>query len=245
MSQNSLVPVDLSQLPSTQMFDDDVYDGIAQSATFLARLQLYTKGKAIDKGLISPGHYGIPESGDEITDLGVSINVLVLARRPKAVDMSDSDAIITSYDPNSPEFKRIADKSLEKESNCMYGPSFLVIERNNWQRPLEFFCGTKSTRAEAKKIYQFLPVSAEQIKKRGLKDVEPQGPQPAMLTVRFVEKGKYSWHVPVASKCTTPFTKMLPIERLSDEIRKFCEAKTDGVERVEEEEAPKKGKRAR
>ncbi len=244
MSENSLVPVDLSQLPSTQMFNDDVYDGIAQSATFLARLQLYTKGKAIDKGLIGPGHYGIPESGDEITDLGTSINVIVLARRPKAVDMSDSDAIITSYDPNSPEFKRIADKSLEKESNCMYGPSFLVVEQANWQRPLEFFCGTKSTRAEAKKIYPFLSVSAEQIEARGLKGVKPQGPQAMTLTVRFVEKGKYSWHVPVANKCTTPFTKMLPIEKLAEEISKFINAKADDIEKVEEAPAGK-GRRAR
>lgn len=234
MSKNEMVPLDLSQLPACQMGSDDVYDGIAQNATFLSRLQLYTKGKAIDRSLIRPGRYGIPESADEITDLGDSINVIVLARRPKAVDMSDSDCIITSFDPNSAEFKRIADKSLEKESNCMYGPSFLVIEQNNWQRPLEFFCGTKSTRAEAKKIYPFLPLSAEQIEARSLKDEKPHGPLAMTLTVRFVEKGKYSWHVPVASKCTTPFTKLLSNERLIEEIVKFTTAKADDVEKVPE-----------
>jgi hypothetical protein len=216
------------------MGNDDVYDSIAQSASFLGRLQLYTKGKAIDKGLIKPGHYGIPESADEITDLGVSIDVLVLARRPKAVDMSDSDAIITSFDPDSAEFKRIAARSLEKESNCMYGPSFLVIERNNPLRPLEFFCGTKSTRAEAKKIYPFLPLSQDDIDRRGIKDEKPRGPQAMTLTVRFVEKGKWSWHVPVANKCTTPFTKLLAAERLVEEINKFVTAKADEVEKVEE-----------
>jgi len=99
---------------------------------------------------------------------------------------------------------------------------------------LEFFCGTKSSRAEARKIYPFLPLSAEQIEARGLKDEKPHGPKAMTLTVRHVEKGKWSWHVPVASKCTTPFTKMLPNEKLMEEIIKFCTAKTDEVEKVEE-----------
>jgi hypothetical protein len=46
----------------------------------LARLVLFTKGKVIDRRLIKSGHDGIPESGTEITDLGPSIDVLVLAR---------------------------------------------------------------------------------------------------------------------------------------------------------------------
>jgi hypothetical protein len=216
--------MDLSNLPPYQMGDDAIYDDIAQSTTCLSRLQLYTKGKAIDRRLIKSGHYGIPESATEITDLGPSIDLLVLARRPKAVDMSDSDEIITSFDPESAKFTRIAAKSLEKESNCMYGPSFLVIERNNWQRPLEFFCGTKGSRAEAKKIYPFLALSAEQIEARGLKDEKPHGPLAMTLTARLVEEGKYLWHVPVANKCTTPFTELLADEKILDEIMKFITA---------------------
>ncbi len=213
--------VKLSNLPPYQMGDDSIYDDIATTTTCLPRLMLYTKGKPIDRKLIGPGHYGIPECADEITDLGPSIDVLVLARRPKAVDMSDSDEIITSFDPESAKFTRIAAKSLVKESNCMYGPSFLVIERNNWQRPLEFFCGTRSSRAEAKKIYTFLALSAQQIEARGLKDEKPHGPLAMTLTARLVDEGKYSWHVPVANKCTTPFNELLADERIVDEIMKF------------------------
>jgi hypothetical protein len=224
--------VKLSNLPPYQMGDDSIYDDIATTTTCLPRLMLYTKGKPIDRKLIGPGHYGIPESADEITDLGPSIDVLVLARRPKAVDMSDSDEIITSFDPESAKFTRIAAKSLVKESNCMYGPSFLVIERNNWQRPLEFFCGTRSSRAEAKKIYTFLALSAQQIEARGLKDEKPHGPLAMTLTARLVEEGKYSWHVPVANRCTTPFTELLADKKIMDEITKFIMAYADDVEKV-------------
>ena len=64
MSENNLVPVDFNQLPSTQFGTDDQFAELAKSTEFLGRLQLYTKGKAINKGLVRPGCYGIP-AGDE------------------------------------------------------------------------------------------------------------------------------------------------------------------------------------
>jgi hypothetical protein len=232
---------ELVQLPSTQVGTDEMYDDLAKSAEFLARLQLFTKGKAIDKGHIRPGHYGIPESADDITDLTDSIDLLVLARRPKALDMTDKEAIIVSHNNESPEFKRIAAASLEKESNCMYGPSFLVFERSTG-RFLEFFCGSKSTRGEAKKIYPFLPLTAADIKARGLKDQEPHGPLPMTLKSKLVEKGTYSWHVPVVVKCSTPI-KLPSTARVIAEIKKFVAPQPDGVEKVEEPAADSKAKK--
>ena len=72
--------------------------------------------------------------------------------------MSDKEAIIVCHDHESDEFKRIAAKSLEKESHCMYGPSFLVFERSSG-RFLEFFCGSKSTRCRSE---EYLSVLAAQ-----------------------------------------------------------------------------------
>ena len=95
-------------------------------------------------------------------DLGDTIDIVPLARRPKALDMTDNEAIIVNYDPDSDEFKRIAAKSLEKESHCMYGPSFLVFERSRGLF-LEFFCGNKSSRSEAKKVYPYLPLTQADI----------------------------------------------------------------------------------
>ena len=43
------------------------------------------------------------------------------------------------------------------------------------ERLLEFFCGSKSTRPEAKKLYPFLPVTQADIKERNL-DEEPRAP---------------------------------------------------------------------
>lgn len=219
---NSLIPVDLTQLPSTEIAAD--YDSLSKGADFLGRLQLFTKGKAIDKGLIAPGHYGIPISDDEIIDLGKEIDVLPLARRPKAMDFSDKEAIITSYDQNSPEFQRIAAQANGKDSGCMYGPSFLVFERSTG-RFLEFFCGSKSARLESKNITPFWETK-----------------EPMTLKARYVEKTKYPYHAPVVTKCSTPFTNLPPIEKVTEEVNTFLKPQADEVEVVAE---TKSNRRAR
>ena len=246
-TETNLVPVDFSQLPSTQLGTDDQFLELAKSSEFIGRLQLFTKGKAINKGLVRPGHYGIPESDEEVQDLGDCINIIPLARRPKAIDMTDTDAVLVNYDAESEEFKRIAAQSLEKESHCMYGPSFLVIEESTG-RFLEFFCGSKSTRSEAKKIYPFLPLTAADIARQkaagnDVNDLAAHGALPLTLKSRLVEKGTYSWHVPVVTKCGDPFTKFPPMAAVAKEIFAFIECKGDGVETVKEE--PGKKHRAR
>jgi hypothetical protein len=245
MSDNTnLVPVNLDQLPSTQIGSDDQFAELAKSTDYIGRLQLFTKGKAVNKKLVGPGNYGIP-SGEEVDDLGDTIDIIPLARRPKAIDMTDDEAIIVNYDPEAAEFKRIAAKSLEKESHCMYGPSFLVFERSRGLF-LEFFCGSKSSRSEAKKVYPYLPLSQADIDAKAAKgeevgDLQPHGPLPLTLKSRLVEKGTYSWHVPVVVKCATPFDKLPPMARIVREINAFLIVKDNGVERA----APVQSGRAR
>ena len=231
---NELTTVDFNQLPSTQIGNDSAFDEISKgSQEFLPRLQLYTKGSAIDKGLIAPGRWGIPD-GDEVTDLGPSVDILPLARRPKAIDLSDTEAIVTNYDVKSETFKEIMERSLETNSGCMYGPSFLVWERSSGQF-LEFFCGAKSTRSEAKKVYPALPVTEADIKARGLKGVQAHGPVPLTMRTKLVQKKSWSWHVPVIGKCSTPFENLPTNEVIVKEIQRFVNPSEDNVEKVNEE----------
>ena len=126
----------------------------------------------------------------------------------------------------------------------MYGPSFLVIEESS-RRFLEFFCGSKSSRSEAKRIFPFLtltPGAIDAMAARGddVTGLVPHGPLPVLLKSKLVEKGSYSWHVPVALKCDEPFTYVPKLDRIQAEIQKFLTVKDDGVERVAE--APSKGR---
>jgi hypothetical protein len=214
------------------MGSDDIYNELAKSADWLGRLQLYTKGKAINKGLIRPGHYGVPDGDDDIIDLGDSIDILPLARRPKAIDMSDKDAIITCYNPESEEFRRIVKQSSEPESHCMFGPSFLVIERSTG-RFLEYYCGTKSARQESKKLFPYLPLTAADIAASEDKDRQPHGPLPATLKVKLAEARSFSWHVPQVVKCSTPFAQIPAFEVIKAEVAKFISAKDSAAEKVD------------
>jgi hypothetical protein len=212
----ALIPV-FDALP-TQIGSDEQFLALAKGTEYLRRLQLYTKGKAVNRKLVEPGNYGIAIDEDTVDDLGDQIDIIPLARRPKAIDMTDDEAIIVSYNPDSDEFKRIAAQSMEAESHCMYGPSFLVFERETASF-LEFFCGNKSCRAEAKKIYSYLRLSQADIDAKAARGVDtcdlvPHGPLPLTLRSRLVEKGTYSWHVPVATNCLEEFSNLPRVERI-------------------------------
>jgi hypothetical protein len=247
MSENTnLVPVDLSQLPSIQLGTDADFNDIARSSDFLGRLQLYTKGKAVNKGLVRPGHYGIPE-GEEVVDLGSEINILALARRPKALDMTDADAVIAVYDVKNPEFIRIQEEAAKKESHCMYGPSFLVYEMGS-ERFLEYFCGTKSSRSEAKKLFPFLPLTQSVIdamaaRGEDVSNLTPHGPLPLTLKSKLVEKGTYSWHVPVVVPCLMSPAALPKQEAFLKEITRFLTILGDaGTETVKDDGSKKRAR---
>lgn len=236
-----MTTVDFTQLPSTQVGTDEQFDTMSRSTGFLGRLQLYSKNKEVAEGLIPPGTFGIPEGDKKIVKLGPKIDVLPLARRTKALDMSDKEAIIANYDADSDVFKDIAARSVEQESNCMYGTSFLVFERTTG-RLLELFCGTKSSRPVAGDIAVFLPLTEAQIaaKAKNGSDVsmmKAHGPVPCTLTARLAKSKKgFSWHIPDVQSCSVPFTNLPSMDKIVD---KFVAAKSVETESVKEEPGKK------
>ena len=233
---------DPAQLPSTQLGSDDAFQDLSQGAEFLKYLKLYSKGIDIDSGNIAPGHWGIPEGDNGIVDLGASIDVLPLARRPKALDTSDRDAIVVAYDETSDSFKQIAEAAQTPGSGCQYGVSFLVLERSTG-RFLELFFGNKSSRPEARKLFPYLPVSQEDIDRRAANNMDvsglaPHGPLAAAISIRLAKNKKGSWHVPSVSKCSAPIS-MPRTAVVVREINKFLAVKNEGAEKVSEPETRK------
>jgi hypothetical protein len=239
--------LDLTQLPSCQLGSDAAFDELAKGADFLKFAKLYTKGPDIDRGKIRPGHWGIPGASkdDDITDLGEAIDVIPLARRPKAMDSSDKSAVIVSYDETSSAFKQIQAKSLEKDSGCQHGISYLTYERSTRQF-LEIWFGNKSSRPEAKNVVPFMNLTQADIDRRAANDQDvtglvPHGPAPLTLKVRVAENTKgQTWHVPAVLECSAPI-KMPATDVVVKEIQRFLTIKSEGVEKVEEP----KTKRAR
>lgn len=234
-----LIPFSADQLPSVELATDTELQELTKGTDFLQRVQLVTKGKYVDNGKISPGSYGVPQpGGEEILDLGSEIDILPLAVRAKALDMRDHDAIIAVYDMNLPEFQRIQTLSQEVNSSCMWGPSFLILERNTGSL-FEFFMGNKSARQESGKLTPFLPLSKEKAEANG---EEPHGPVPCTLKNRYIKRRDYGWHVPVVTKCSEPFTSLPPLEQIRTEVEKFAATRDNGIERVTEDEAKSSGR---
>ncbi len=185
---------------------------IKQSSTtsgdFKRRLQLFSKGSLVDQGLIHGGEYGIPE-GESVENLGKAVDVFILAVRQKAMDVSDTNAITTSFDETSALYADIVDRSSGQDSGCMYGPEFLVVERKSGEI-LTFFCGTKSQRRAAAVI---------------IGNVQ----KPVTLSAKFIKKPKYSWFVTETTACKASFDKMPSMDVLNAEITKFLEEKGSDV----------------
>jgi hypothetical protein len=217
-------------------------DAMSNATSFLQRLQLYSKGKSGPNGtLIEGGHYGVPKSGEDIEDLGNSIDVLVIDRKAKAIDMSDTDNIIVSNDTKSDEFKRIVDMADNvKDSGCAYGPTYLVYERSTRQF-YEFFCGNKSGRYESSKINTYLPVTQAMIEAGVTKETEPRFSKPMTLKSQYVKKGKWEWFAPKAEDSLTPID-LPPADQLRSEIERFRKIEAPEVETVDDS---KKSKRSR
>lgn len=182
----------------------------------LPRLQLVTKGMYVDKGKIKPGHYGIPFGQFEIEDLGPSIDIIPLARRPKALDTCD-DPPTAVYDADSPEFKEIRQRAAEKDSGCMWGVSFLVIVGSRF---CEFYCGNKSGREIAPDLAEFLPLTEADIAARNL-DAKPREARPLTLQSELTGRSDYSWHIPIIAECSE-WSGNLPND-LAGEIERFVQ----------------------
>jgi hypothetical protein len=239
MSNGDLIPFSADQLPSCDVATDNELTELTKGTDFLQRVQLVTKGKYVDTQKIAPGNYGVPQpGGEEILDLGGAMDILPIAVRAKALDMNDRDAIIAVYDMNLPEFQRIKDAAALPNSSCMWGPSFLVVERSTGNM-YELFMGNKSARQESGKLRPFLPLGKDKAEAAG---EEPHGPIPCTLKSRYIQRRDYGWHVPVVTKCSEPFTNLPDMEVMRKEIERFAAAKDNGIERVTEEEEKNAGR---
>lgn len=227
---NDLIPADMdfTNLPSTNVVEDEVFDDMSSGGDYLSRVQLFSKGEKVNEGLIPPGHWGIPV-GEKIIDLGKTMDVLPLARRAKALDISDRDNVIENFDPKSDEYARIAGLATVNDSGCMVGPSILFYERSQGMF-VEWFANNTSSKIECKNLYPKLPCNAAQAEKLGC---EPHGPIPTTMSIRL-KKGKYSYHVPEVNNCSTPFTNLPSMDKIVKEVEKFLNPPKNEDEKVEE-----------
>lgn len=203
---NDLILSDLgTQLPASP-FTDEVFDEM-KTSTYLPRLQLMTSASAkVKDGDFPTNHYALVLDQD-YTDLGKQVDVLILAWRPKAMDLGAT--IVTSFDPKDPGFLDIQKRSSQPNSNCMWGYEYLT-----WVPAAKafatYFLGSKTARREAKKMKARLGAAAT-------------------LGSTKIDNGKNVWFGPTTSDCSTPFD-MPNRDETFKQIEEFNNPKAQGPE---------------
>jgi hypothetical protein len=208
---NELIILPTGEVP--QVYTEDDFSEATKTGDYLPRLQLMTASSEVCKtGAFPINHFAIVRD-QNMKDLGKEVNILVIAWRPKALQISDE--IISIYNTKDPEFARIRDLSGEKDSGAMYGPEFLVWIPDA-RKFATFFMGTKSMRREATVVNEMMRQAVT------LKGVQ-------------ISNAKYTWFSAKAERCTTVFD--LPDqEDLEEEYKKFINPPQKTVERVQEDE---------
>lgn len=184
-----------------------------QSSRFLPRIQLMTgrSGKC-ERGEFPVNHYALV-AGSSFTDIGAEVDGLVLAWRPKALEIDDE--IVTVYDKKDPEFERISDRAdNEKNSGCMWGYEYLMWV-GSVRKFATFFCGTKSARREAPNLNSHMNKAVT-------------------LRSHYIETNKFSWQGIQVVSCSTPMP-MPSVAALEAELEKFNNPPVETTERAEDD----------
>lgn len=204
-------PVTENQVPATQnqnviamskYSNDKTFEMVSKAGNWLPRMQLFSSSSNICKaGKFPLNHYGLVVNKDQVADLGAEVIGLALSWRPKALRI-DGDSVIIRYNPDSPEFQEIAEKSKTPNSFCMYGPEFLFW-LSEQDKLATFFLCSKSARREAP----------------NLRDLMEEG-SPVLLKSRFIQTKQYSWQGILIEKYNGPDLQFL-VDEWVDEITRF------------------------
>lgn len=219
----------LIQVPQAAVATADAGNALIQamagSSAFLPRIQFLSGSSTkVKKKEFPSDHFAYITGKNKYDDLGEEFDCLVLAMRPKALDTSDPDGIITCFDPKIVDkkmtglFANIAERSSVKDSGCMYGPEYLLWVPAKKAFATMFFCNP-SLRLESANIQSKIG-------------------HPVTIGYQFIETKSHEYNSPEIRECTTVFD--LPTqEAVNEECHKFLNPKVDasGVEIVSKEEA--------
>ena len=214
---DELIPMDQLQVGGELgNIGDDDFDDMITSSTFLPRIQLFgANSEAVKEEKIGQGRFGLVRSKDDIEDLSKVIACLPLAWRLKAMQIADGE-VVSIYDHNKDEFKRIQSESEEQDSGCMYGVEFLLWLPETSEYAT-YFLSSKSSRREAKPL-------------RGLIG------KGASIECNLVKTKKYSWHAPKVVSNSTPIGNLPETDQMKVELQRFNNPSASDAEGVTAEE---------
>ena len=214
-STGMMAPGDFgADVPAKYTTED--FEDIA-AGDWLPRLQLATSQSEIVTSHGFPVNHFAVIRGTNGRDLGETVDILILAWRPKALELGDPT--ITVFDKSDPEFARIR-KDMSRQDGIirMAGPEFLVYVDGEFAT---LMCGSKSLIIEAPSV--MAPFQK-------WKDGEIPQPSATLAKQQLENKKGNKWWALKAGPCSTP----LPVPsaaKVAEMVEKFNNPETSGVEK--------------
>lgn len=210
---------------------------LSSGGGFLPRLQVCNGNSDMGKsGQVRVNNLGIAFDKSRFEDLGKSVDIILIKFRTKALDMS-GPTVLSYYDVTSDGFKTTMRKAEVRDSQCMYGPEFLIWVPNAGEEGLfaSFFLGSVSVRRE---FPGFLA---------GMRKGDDGIYRPGVITVNVKiaeNKKKQSWPIPIPVPCSAPLDSFnLPSpEDAAKQVEKFLNEKASAVEVVDEAASPQRAR---
>lgn len=227
--------------PLTKYSEEDFAD-VSKVGDYLPRLQVMgSNSDPVKEGKIPQGVLALVKDKNNPVDVGKELEVVVVSWRPKAMRL-DGGTPLSYFNRHSAEFKAVAAESDIKDSNCMFGPEFLLYVPTR-KTFATFYMGSKSARKESPNMLALMKKAAEDAGRPGF------AMAPATIRVKFIAKSatnKYSWHAPQVNPCTTPQdVSAVDPEEFKEELTKFNNPPESKVEKVGETAGTASGEEVR
>lgn len=218
---------ELTELPNIQgsdlvAYSDEDIAAVAKAGDYLPRIQVIGSNSDLMKENKLPlGTFALVTTKDQYVDLGKEFDFLAISVRPKAMRLVPT--VMSYFDRNSDEFKKIKIDSNGQDSGCMWGAEFLCWIPSQRQFA-SFFFGSKSARRESPNLLTIMKSDGDY--KMTM----------ATARVKFVPKSqtnKYSWYVQEVIPCSTKASILPDAEALADELKTFNNPPKNKVEKAE------------
>lgn len=178
--------INLNELGIPQQ-DSKAIAELTQAGDYLPSLRIFGSESGIVKeGKFPMGHWGLYFAADKVVDLTESVDVLVIAYRPRASIMMADDQPVNYFDPESDNFNNVLEKSKSgKEQGYLAGLEYLLYIPSVQKYAL-FFCGNKTLRRESSNIKALVGKAAT-------------------LKIKLIKSKNYTWHGCETLSCDSPF----------------------------------------
>ena len=187
---------------------DASLDEMCGSSAF-QRIQLFgSSSNAVKEGKIAMGHFAVVDSAN-INDLGESFDCVILGYRMKAIYFGDD--VEVNFDPTSERFQEIAKLSTVTDSDCVFGPEYLLYIPDHGYIP--YHLNNISSQYESKAFRSLVG-------------------KVATVKATLIKGKKGTYHAPKVAACNVPVS-LPPIEEVKKVLADFNNPETVTPDLVE------------